>query len=84
MKTIFPTKSNHASFLLSPERSPKQITVTWEEQHVDGNVEDGIDEFRGDQLKLCPARRSRRGRPISFDVGRQSQDVTLLILRGLK
>ena len=37
----------------------------------------------GDQLRICIAPRSKRPRPAYFELGGQSQDVTLLVLRRL-
>lgn len=54
MRTFFPHKSDRAAYLLNPHTSPKQITVTWEHQHVNGSVDDGIYEFSGGPTEAVP------------------------------
>jgi uncharacterized protein (TIGR03067 family) len=84
LRTIFPNKSDRAAVLLNPGASPKQITLTWEANFADGNVDDGIYELRGDQLKICFSPRSKKSRPTSFSVNRGDKHVNLWVLRREK
>lgn len=81
MKTIYPSKSDRATFSLNPTAHPKEITVTWDHDHVDGRVDLGIYELTDDTLRFCLAKAKLKPRPRSFDEALRQHDVTVLTLR---
>ncbi len=81
MRTLFPEKSDRATFKLDPAKDPKEITVTWDHKHVDGSVDVGIYDMTGDTLRICLASAMRKARPTSFDTAGEGPNVTLMVLR---